>query len=214
MKTLIRSALKYFALFVVLYGILTAIVLIPKVGQVCNQWYRSPTQPVLSWMLPKAYLQIKPEGDNFETLNIQFASREQVDRQMTEAKKTGQPMANIVGANNLVNFHNLFLSFLLFYVVLVLLSPISWKSKLIDLVAGSLLFYAYTVIKLYLILLIFFNEGDNPIYQTGATALQIAKNVRFCMTLGTSVLMALLIWAVLVLKRNNWMGLLGARTAL
>lgn len=211
MKTLIRSALKYFVLFIVLYSVLTAIVLVPKVGQVCNQWYRNPTQPILSSMLPKAYLQIKPEGDHFETLNIQFASKIQVDQQMAEAKKTGKPMANIVGANNLVNYHNLFLSFLLFYVVLVLLSPISWKSKLIDLIAGSLLFYAFTLIKLYLILLIFFNEGENPIYQTGATALQIAKNVRFCMTLGTSVLMVLLIWAVLVLKRNNWMGLLGEK---
>ena len=213
MKTLLPAALKYFTLFIVLYGLLTAISLIPKVGETCNRIYRQPTATILSKMLPKAYIQMKGEGDYFETLRIEFASKAVVKEQMAIAKKTGQPMANITGTNNLVNFQNLFLSYLLFYVVLVLLSPINWIQKIVSLLVGTALFYIYTVFKLYLILLIFFNQPDIAIEQTDATTLQIYKNIRFCMTMGTNGLLVLVLWAVLVLKKNNWMSLLGEQRA-
>jgi hypothetical protein len=61
--------------------------------------------------------------------------------------------------------------------------------------------------------LIFFNQPDIAIEQTNATTLQIYKNIRFCMTMGTSGLLVLLLWAILVLKKNNWMGLLGEQRA-
>jgi hypothetical protein len=213
MKTLIPAALKYFTLFIVLYGLLTAVSLVPKVGETCNRIYRQPTTTILSKMLPKAYIQMKGEGDYFETLRIEFASKAVVQQQMAIAKKTGQPMANITGTNNLVNFQNLFLSYFLFYAVLVLLSPINWKQKTVSLLVGTVLFYIYTVFKLYLILLIFFNQPDIAIEQTDATTLQIYKNIRFCMTMGTNGLLVLLLWALLVLKKNNWMGLLGEQGA-
>lgn len=207
MKTVIGPAIKYFALFLLLYGALTGISLIPQVGDLCNRLYRTPTEPILGWMLPKAYLQIKADGVYKETLRIEFASKAAVAAQTANAKKGA--MATITGMSNNVNFHNLFLSFFLFYVALVLLSPISWKDKIISMVAGTVLYYLYTVFKLYLIQLMFFNQPDIAIYQTGPTALNLVKGIRFCMTLGTNVLVVLLIWAALVLKKDNWRGLLG-----
>ena len=161
----------------------------------------------MGWMQPTDYLQIKADGVYKETLRIEFASKEAVAAQTANAKKGA--MATITGMSNNVNFHNLFLSFFLFYVALVLLSPISWKDKIISMVAGTVLYYLYTVFKLYLIQLMFFNQPDIAIYQTGPTALNLVKGIRFCMTLGTNVLVVLLIWAALVLKKDNWRGLLG-----
>lgn len=209
MQTLLGPALKYFALFILLYGVLTGISLVPQVGKVCNQLYRSPTEAILGKMLSKAYIQIKAEGSSYETLRVEFASKALVKQQMAEAEKTGQKMANIAGQTNMVNYHNLFLSFFLFYFVLVFLSPITWKEKLFSMAVGTLLYYAYTVFKLYLILLIFFNQPDTLIYQTGDFALRLVKGIRFCMTLGANVLVVLLIWAVLVLRKGNWRAALG-----
>ena len=211
MKTLVGPALKYLVLFIVLYSVLTAISMVPKVGGFCNRMYRNPTQPILQAMLPKAYLQIKAEGEMNETLRIEFASKSLVEQQLATAKRTGQPMASITGLNNQVNFQNLFLSFFLFYLVLVMLSPISWGKKCWSLVLGTLLYYFYTVFKLYLVELIFFNEPTIAIYQTGETALKLAKGARFFMNLGSNVLVVLVIWAALVLKKGNWGRVLDAK---
>ncbi len=209
MKALLRPALKYFALFIVLYGILTAISMTPAVGEFCNRVYRKPTEPILAALLPKAYLQIKAEGALYDTLRIEFASKAQVSEQIAIAKRTGQAMTRIDGMNNLVNFQNLFTSFFVFLVVLVLLSPASWQQKVKGIVIGTFIYYLYTVFKLYLVELIYFNEPNIAIYQTHPTVLSIAQGIRYWMTVSTNALVVLVIWAVLILKKDNWQALLG-----
>lgn len=209
MKNLLGPALKYFLLFTVIYGVLTAISMTPAVSGFCSKIYRAPTLPILQSLLSKAYLQIKPDGAFNENLRFEFASKAHVQEQMQLAKQTGKAMANIEGRNNLVNFHNLFLAFFLFLTVLILLSPISWKEKILGMAVGTILYYFYTVFKLYLVELLFFNQPEIAIYQTGPTALKIASSIRFCMTMGTNVLVILFIWAVIVLKKDNWRSMLG-----
>lgn len=209
MKALLRPALKYFALFIVLYGILTAISMTPAVGEFCNRVYRKPTEPILAALLPKAYLQIKAEGALYDTLRIEFASKAQVSEQIAIAKRTGQAMTRIDGMNNLVNFQNLFTSFFVFLVVLVLLSPASWQQKVKGIVIGTFIYYLHTVFKLYLVELIYFNEPNIAIYQTHPTILSIAQGIRYWMTVSTNALVVLVIWAVLILKKDNWQALLG-----
>jgi len=209
MKALLIPALRYFALFIVLYGILTAISMTPAVGEFCNRIYRKPTEPILAALLPKAYLQIKAEGALYDTLRIEFASKAQVLEQIAIAKKTGQAMTRIDGMNNLVNFQNLFTSFFVFLVVLVLLSPVSWQQKVKGIVIGTFIYYLHTVFKLYLVELIYFNEPNIAIYQTNPTLLSIAKGIRYWMTVSTNALVVLIIWAVVILKKDNWQALLG-----
>lgn len=209
MKALLRPALRYFALFIVLYGILTAISMTPAVGEFCNRVYRKPTEPILTALLSKAYLQIKAEGALYDTLRIEFASKAQVMEQLAIAKRTGQAMTRIDGMNNLVNFPNLFTSFFVFLVVLVLLSPVSWQQKVTGIVIGTFLYYLYTVFKLYLVELIYFNEPSIAIYQTHPNLLNIAKGIRYWMTVSTNALVVLVIWGLLILKKDNWQALLG-----
>ncbi|MBK9337388.1 MAG: hypothetical protein IPM98_12740 [Lewinellaceae bacterium] len=209
MKALLRPALRYFALFIVLYGVLTAISMIPAVGEFCNRVYRKPTEPILAALLPKAYLQIKAEGALYDTLRIEFASKAQVSEQIAVAKRTGQAMTRIEGMNNLVNFQNLFTSFFVFLVVLVLLSPVNWQQKVKGIVIGTFIYYLYTVFKLYLVELIYFNEPSIAIYQTHPNLLNMAIGVRYWMTVSTNALVVLVIWAVLILKKDNWQALLG-----
>ncbi|MCB0530987.1 MAG: hypothetical protein H6574_15030 [Lewinellaceae bacterium] len=209
MKVFIGPALKYFALFLLIYGILTGISMVPAVGEFCNRIYRKPTEPILAAMLQKAYIQIKADGDYYEILRIEFASKAQVQEQMATAKRTGNAMVTITGTQNEVNFQNLFTGFFLFLVTLVLLSPVGWKQKVKSLVIGTILYYLFTVFKLYLVELIFFNEPQIAIYQTNSILLSIVKGIRYCMTLSINVLVILVIWAALVLKKDNWKALVG-----
>ncbi len=211
MKDLTGPALRFLGKFLLLFGLLTALTYAPSVGGFLNLAYRKTAEPLLKSALPKAYLQMKAEGPVSETLRIEFASKEKVAQQLAEAKRAGRAAADIKGDNNLVNFHNLFLSFFLFYVSLVTLSPIGWRAKLGATLLGGLLYWGYSVLKLYLVELIFFNEPHIGIYQTGAFALNLAKGLRYCMTLGANVLVVLLLWAGLVLRKGNWAQLLSGR---
>jgi hypothetical protein len=204
MQPLFRAALKYFGLFLLLYGAMTALSLVPSVGATFNAAYRQPTEPILKSLLSKAYLQLKTEDGKPDVLRVEYASKAQVQQQMAEAKQSGQASARIVGRDNLISFYNLFLSFWLFLLALILLSPISWKEKALGMVVGSLQFYLYTVLKVYLAMLVIFNQPDIAIYQTGEFWLKTGQSILYFMTLGTNVLVVLLIWALVAFRRGNW----------
>ncbi|MCB0517511.1 MAG: hypothetical protein H6577_02195 [Lewinellaceae bacterium] len=208
MQPILRSALKYFGLFILLYGAMTAISLIPAVGAAFNAAYRQPTEPILKSLFSKAYLQLKTEQGKPDVIRVEYASKLQVQQQMEEAKLTGKAAASITGRDNLISFYNLFLSFWLFLAALVLLSPISWKEKGIGLLAGTVLFYLYTVLKVYLAQLSLFNQPDIAIYQTGEFWLNTSRSILYFMTLGTNVLVVLLIWALVAFRKGNWRELL------
>lgn len=208
MKALLGPAIKYFTLFVLIYGTLTAISMAPAVGEWINRMYRKSTEPMLAAMLPQAYLQLKAEGDYSETLRIEFASKAKVREQMAQAGKAGQAMTTITGMHNEVNLQNLFTIFFLLLIVLVLLSPVDWKQKVTGMAIGTVLYYLFTVFKLYLVELIFFNEPAIAINQTHPTLLSIAKGIRYCLTVSVNVLVVLVLWAALVLKKDNWQALL------
>ena len=59
MRSILTAGLKYFLWFLLLYGALTAVSLIPQVGAACNAIYRQPTEWLLKGLFPKAYLHLK-----------------------------------------------------------------------------------------------------------------------------------------------------------
>ena len=214
MQQIIKNALKYFGLFIIIYGALTLISLIPSVGSFFNNIYRHSTQPILQTTLSNAYIQLKSETNKPDLIRVEFASKEKVQQQMEEARKAGQSRAPIQGNSFEFGFYNLFLVFFLFLFTLILLSPLSIKEKLIGILIGALIFYLYTVFKMHLALLSHFNEPEIAVYNTGETTLSFARSILYFMSLGMNVLVVLVIWAVLVFRKNNWKELLDTTASL
>ena len=53
-------------------------------------------------------------------------------------------------------------------------------------------------------MLVYFNEPALSIYQTHPGLLNFMRQILYFMTLGTSVLVVLILWAAIVFKKNNW----------
>ena len=208
MQAIIKAALKYFGTFILIYGMLTLFSLVPAVGSFFNNVYRKATEPILQMLLSDSYIQLKSETKKPDIIKVQFASKEKVKQQLEEAKQTGQSKASIQGNDFEFGFYNLFLSFFFFLFTLILLSPLNLKEKIIGVILGSFIFYLYAVFKMYLALLTHFNEPDIAIYHTRDGGLKIAQSILYFMTLGTNVLVVLVIWAALVFRKNNWRKLL------
>ena len=204
MQLIIKNALKYFGMFVLIYGTLTIIGLIPAVGCFFNNVYRSTSQPVLQRTLSKAYIQLKSVENDPDIIRVEFASKEMVQKQVEEARKSGQKRAPIQGNSFEFGFYNLFFSFFLFLISLLLLSPVSLMEKVTGILLGSLIFYLYTVLKMNFALLSHFNEPEINIYQTGGVILKAIRSILYFMSLGLNVLVVLIIWAFLAFRKDNW----------
>ena len=76
MQEIIKSALKYFGFFLLIYGSLTAVSLIPAVGSLFNQIYRSATQPILQTTLSKAYIQLKKQEGNADIIRVSIVTND------------------------------------------------------------------------------------------------------------------------------------------
>lgn len=126
-----------------------------------------------------------------ETLCIEFASKAAVVAQNGKCQKGA--MATITGHEQQREFPQPVSQFFSVLCGAGFALPHLLENKIISMVAGTVS-YDCMVFKLYLIQLMFFNQPDIAIYQTGPTALNLVKGIRFCMTLGTNVLVVLLIW--------------------
>lgn len=207
MRSILTAGLKYFLWFLLLYGALTAVSLIPQVGAACNAIYRQPTEWLLKGLFPKAYLHLKARPGDADAIVVEYASKEKIAQAQMEARTSGGQV-QIPGKITDMKFYNMFLSFHLFFVALMLLSPITWKEKLTGIVIGSVLFYLFTVFRISLSLIVLFNQPDVAIYQTGAFWLNTSKSILYFLTLGVKVLVVLLLWVLLAFRKQNWKELL------
>lgn len=204
MKPYLRPALKFFLSFLLLYAVLIGVSLIPEASAFCNKMYRLPTQPVVQSLLSRAHLQMRPDGNDPRIIWVEYASKQQVEEQMKQASAAGQKMMNVQGNTAKIEFYYLFLSFYLFFFVLMAISPIDLKSKITGILAGTFLYYFFSVFKIWLALLDTFNQPDIGIYQLGNFPTQVVHAAASAMTLGVNLLVVLLLWVVLVFNKNNW----------
>lgn len=211
MKPIFRFALRYLLLFLLLFVVFTSISLIPKVGAFCNHVYRKPTEPILKALLPKAYLQLKPSEDSPDLIRVEYASKKQVDEQIQAAKNASKAMTTIAGMELTMKFYNIFLGFYIFLITLILISPVSWKQKAVNILIGSILFYLYKLFKIYLTLLNTFSLPDIGIYHLNNFWNKAVPGILSFLTIGTDTVVLLVLWAVLTFRGKKWNQLLNIK---
>lgn len=207
MKPIIIAGLKYFLFFCLLYGTLTALSLIPQVGKTLNDIYRRPTQRILTSLFDKAHLQLGADKNDVDIIRVEYASKKMVQQQMRSAGKTN---VQINGRLYEFSFYNTFLSFYIFLLVLMLLSPLPRKEMLIGLLAGSILFYLFSVFRTSIALLFFFNDPVVDIYHYSDFWVEAIRKLNNFLTLGINLLIVLVLWITLAFRKKNWKKLLQA----
>ncbi|MBI1226579.1 MAG: hypothetical protein GC192_15205 [Bacteroidetes bacterium] len=204
MKPILRFATRYLLLFLVLFISLNGISLIPKVGAICNQIYLKPTESILKTMLPKAYLQLKPSPESPDVIRIEYASKKQVDEQVNAARTAKQATTPINGMELTIKFYNTFLVLYIFLITLTLISPVSWKDKAYNLIIGSVLFYLYKTLKLYLLCLVTFAHPNIGIYHLSDFWYKAFQAILSFLAVGTDMVVVLVLWAMLTFRNKKW----------
>ena len=204
MRPVLRVALRFFVAFFLLYATLIGLSLIPRVGFFFSSLYQGPTEPLLQALLPNAFLQLRSDEADPNLIWIEYASKKQVMEQMAQAQGQNQRSMTVQGRNSPLQFYNLFLTFYLFFFALMVLSPIRFVEKMWKLALGTVLFYLFTVFKVWLQLMSTFNEPEIAIYSTAEFPLRIIRGCLASLTMGTNILLVLVLWIALVFNKDNW----------
>ena len=206
------SLLKYFGLFLLIYAVLFGIFSNGAVAEFTNNTYRSVTTPILQSIFPKAYLELEkdspPESDIY-TIRAVFTSQVKIVEAQQAARQQGASKTDLKAQEYDLYLHRMFTSFWAFLVALVLITPIGWKQKIIGIITGSLLFYFYTVFKIYIFLADLFNRSGLAIYDLSDTSGTIIEGISYVIkSLGTTALVVVIIWVFVAFRKSNWEGIL------
>lgn len=207
-----RSLFKYFGWFLLVYSILFALFSWQPVASSTNNIYRSLTTPILQSFFPKAYLKLEkdapPESDIY-TIRAVFTSQAAIEAAKQAARQKGAAKTDLKAQEYDLYLHRLFTSFWLFLISLIVITPIQWKQKLVAILSGSLLFYGYTVLKIFIFLADLFNRSDLDIYTLSATGGQLVEGISYvAKSLGTSALIVVILWILTAFRKSNWMNIL------
>ena len=204
MNPIASAGLKFFLRFLLVYIVLTALSLIPAVGSIFHSAYRPAAQGLLQVMYPKAYIKAQPSNGVPETLSIEYASKELIRQQQTGRTSNFK----VPGKAYNFKFYNLFLSFYILLVSLIVLSPLPRRELMVSLILGTILFYLYTLFKVALTFFVILERSGMDVLEVNPGVLKVAKGVLYYQSMGTTVLIVLLIWAGLVFRKGNWQAML------
>ena len=206
------SLLKYFGLFILLYAVLFGLFSTPAAATFTNDTYRALTTPILQALFPKAYLKLErdspPESDIY-TIRAVFTSRAKIEEAQQAARQKGATSIDLKAQEYDLYLQRLFTSFWLFLFSLILITPVGWKQKAIALLTGSVLFYFYTVFKIFIFLADLFNRSDLGVYDLGGAAGNVVEGISYVLkSLGTSALVVVIIWVLVAFRKSNWKNIL------
>ena len=88
---------------------------------------------------------------------------------------------------------------------MVLVTPISIKHKLIALVGSTVVFFGYSVLKIYVLILDFLsNQVSIGIYEFWEGTSAFLENVAATQKAGFSAIIVFLLWIAFALRKTNW----------
>lgn len=206
------TLLKYFGLFLLLYFVLFGMFSTLPVATFTNNFYRSITTPILQSFFPKAYLKLEkdspPESDIF-TIRAVFTSKQKIAEAQQAARQQGAAKVDMKAQEYDIYLHRLFTSFILFLFSLILITPIGWKQKIVAVLIGGILFYAFSVLKIFIFLADLFNRSGLDVYNLSETGGAIIEGISYTIkSLGMSALVVVVIWVLVAFRKSNWKGIL------
>ena len=212
MKNLI-PILKYFGLFIAIYAALFSLASMSSVATAINNAYRTVSEPMLQSIFPKAYLELEadapPESDP-NTFRAVFTSKTKIEAAKAAARQKGSSKVDLKATEYDIYLNLLFTSFWLFLVTLILITPIGLRQKLVALVVGSILFFAYTFFKVFIFLLDLFNRSSFDMYKLSERGGNFVESISYVVkSLGMSAFVVIFIWILVAFRKSNWREMLG-----
>lgn len=209
----ITTILKSLGFFILIYGALFFFGSKPAVVESCANVHRSATGWIIEKMMPKAYMfnePVKAANDKNGIYRFVMTNKAEMERQKELAKTQGLKTLDIEAKEFFVDYQLLFSTFWFFLLAMILVTPISIKNKLIALVGSTVIFFGYSVLKIYVLILDFLtNQVSIGIYEFGEGTSAFLENLAATQKAGFSAIIVFLLWIGFALRKTNWKAFIG-----
>jgi hypothetical protein len=203
-KVFLRSLLLFSVAYVILYLLTT----LPGSQKVLADAYKSMANTVVVPALPKAYLlfEQQPEiPDDPKRIRARLDSQAKVDAQMQAAREQGLKTLDLKFPTYNIALFEFFIFPLLFFLALLIATPVPWKRKLAASAIGLLLLLIFMFFKTYFITLYHLQRNQIAEYQMSEFWEGLIGKVQVGFNnITTALIVATLIWAVTVFKKSDW----------
>jgi hypothetical protein len=196
-------------LFLCAYGLLIGFFKIPAVRSGTIHAYAKSAQWFLKNTLNQGYFVANATGTSTlkpgtEFIQILFGNEATLTAQATAAAASGQKEANLALQEFKIKFDEFFLFSALFFVALVLISPLSWIKKLKLATIGILALWLFSLIKLDAYALHYFAQMRIGVYELTGWSLRFVTTVYLNLKVGIGYILATILWAILLFRQNEW----------
>lgn len=200
MKKIIITFCLFLAVFGGLY-MLTGQSAVVKKGA---EMYRQAVTPLMQTAFGKTSMYSEPvkmKNGKEGVFRLVMTNDAELQKAIAAAKQQGIKQLDVEGKEFFVDYQLFFLMSWLFLAALLIAAPMTWKGKLISMAGGSLLFFAYTCGRLYIMMLDFLsNQVDIGIYRYEDFWAGMIESIAATQKAGFSIITALVIASVFIYK--------------
>jgi len=151
----------------------------------------------------------KKDNATFDTVAI-LTSKYQKQKARKDALQKGAKTMEIKTVDVPVNYWSFASIFFLFYLVLILATPIAWKSKILPLIVGFIVLYLFTISKIWIAMLIRFSDFYERFHVgiESETFLNVLKHFNNIISFPIfGLMLALIIWFVTCFNKIDLKGI-------
>ena len=199
MNSLSKFLIKHLGLFFIIY---TAILLVVQFGGLKNNFsklFRKNATSLFSTFGSGGEVQFKKDKnkDNVYDVLAVLSSKQQKQNARKEGLKKGLKQINIKTVKFPINSWNFAGMLIVFYLVLIVVTPMKWVQKILPFILGMLFVYLFTNFKIWVSLLLRFSEYHER-FQVGLEYGILSKIVNYAYNIISfpffGLVMVLLIW--------------------
>jgi hypothetical protein len=210
-----KTVLLKLALFIAVYGLLIGFFKIPSVRAGVSSAYAKSAQWFLKKTLTQGYFVTEiassegAKSTSPEFVSVLFGNKAQLAAQATAAAAAGRKDTNLALQEFRIKFEEFFLFSALFFLALVLLSPIKWlkKLKMAGLGLAFLLFFSWLKLDAYA--LHHFAQMRMGVYELTGWKLNFVTKVFLNLKVGIGYILATATWAFLLFRQADWRSMMG-----
>lgn len=203
-KVFLRSLLVFFGAYILLY----IFTMLPGIKPPIASAYKSMANTFVVPSFSNAYLLFEQNpgmtSDPYG-LRVRLESQARVDEQMQAARQQGLKTIDLKFQTYNIFLFEFFIFPLLFFVALLLATPVAWRRKLQPLLIGTVLILVFMFFKTYFITLYHLQRNQVEAYQMSEFWEGVIGKVQLGFNnITTALITATLIWALTVFRKGDW----------
>lgn len=205
---MLKSYLKVLGQFLLIYLLILGFTTLSPVFNSISNLYRSSADAFISTCLPKAFISFEKKyalEKNANKVEMVFTSKASWEEQLEEARKNNRTSTKIVLERNLFLLREFVTIPFIFFLCLIIVTPIPKNKKLKALLWGSILLYLFVLLRTLLMTIVYISSANLGIYSLGPGLTSLFNIIQ---SLSAYYITAILIWVLVAFQYTDWKNVL------